>query len=154
MGISLIKGSSSFDTKTPSRAIGAPCSPCSYSKDKINYGKIEFHPYKDIEQIKERLCKLESANSQQPRADKYKIESSIQVGKNLVLIIVYKNCTNYEGKKVLVYKDISQDRLMEINNRLIDPHFSDNPNFVSPVARFEPTDKGIMMAFKFAKEIL
>jgi len=61
--------------------------------------------------------------------------------KNYLLIdIMYPNCTNYEGRKLLLYKGITWKDLEE--QKTIDPHFSDNKKFYSPMARFEPTIDG------------
>jgi hypothetical protein len=35
--------------------------------------------------------------------------------------------------------------------KIIDPHFSDNKNFYSPIARFVPTDDGWRMAEAFCE---
>jgi hypothetical protein len=75
-----------------------------------------------------------------PRADNYKILKYKEIGDNLILIIKYLDCTNYEGKKILVFKNVSLKKIM--NQGLIDPHFSENKNYYSPFARFEPTKKG------------
>lgn len=57
-----------------------------------------------------------------------------------VLMIRYPDCTNYEGKKILVFLDASIAKVRK--QRLVDPHFSNNKDYLSPFARFEPTDAG------------
>jgi hypothetical protein len=70
----------------------------------------------------------------------------------LVVEINYPDCTNYEGNKVLVYEGIMlRDLLMQ---QLIDPHFSDNKKYRSPIARFEPTTRGWNMAKLFAETLM
>lgn len=133
--------------REPSKPIGAP------SSDGLKVGKAFFHPYDDIEEIKKRLDKLEKTNRKNPRADKYEIEKAISVGRELVLVVKYPNCKNYEGRKILVYKNMSVEKLLQINNNLIDPHFTDNKSFVSPIARFEPTEEGLRYACIFANSI-
>jgi hypothetical protein len=141
---------------TPSPHFGGfkPSKPLGGFHDDTQVGHAAFHPYHDIEDIKERLKKLEKAEKRMPIANKYVISKSIQVGKHLVLLLVYPNCTNHEGKKILVFKNINLKDLLERNNKLIDPHFIDNPNFVSPFCRFDPTEEGLECAIQFAKQIL
>jgi hypothetical protein len=70
----------------------------------------------------------------------------------LVVEINYPDCTNYEGNKVLIYEGIMlRDLLMQ---QLIDPHFSDNKKYKSPIARFEPTQRGWNMAKLFAESLM
>jgi hypothetical protein len=65
----------------------------------------------------------------------------------MVVKVNYPNCVNYEGDKVLVFKDVSEDVLR--NSKTLDPHFCDNCK-TSPVARFEPTERGLNWARDFA----
>ena len=57
----------------------------------------------------------------------------------LVIELQYPDCTNYEGRKILVFKASLKSLLAQ---KKIDPHFSENKDFISPIARFEPTDEG------------
>ena len=59
---------------------------------------------------------------------------------NLVVWLRYPDCFNYEGNKILVYLDTTWKQLKA--QRIIDPHFSSNKRFLSPFARFEPTEAG------------
>lgn len=54
-------------------------------------------------------------------------------------IIQYKNCTNYYGVKLLVYRGDVVEELKKLKN--IDPHFLD---FDSPIARFRPDEIDLM----------
>lgn len=55
-----------------------------------------------------------------------------------VVEVQYPDCTNYEGRKVLVY----QARLAAILAlTIMDPHFCDDGH-LAPFARFEPTARG------------
>jgi len=62
----------------------------------------------------------------------------------LAVRIRYPDATNYEGVKVLVYRDTTLAQLKE--QKTIDPHFSESTRFKSPFARFEPTKVGWEMA--------
>jgi len=81
-----------------------------------------------------------------PDPSNYEIIKSLQINENLVILIKYPDCNNYEGKKVLLYKNISLNKL--ITQKQIDPHFSENKKFKSPIARFEPTTRGWLLAIK------
>lgn len=62
-----------------------------------------------------------------------------------VAVIRYHDCTNYEGRKVLVYDSTARfHELMKTG--AVDPHFDDKS--YSPVARFEPTERGIQLALQ------
>ena len=75
-----------------------------------------------------------------PNPDNYTIEDDYETISGCVLLIKYHDCTNYEGNKVLLFRNTTIDEIKE--QTLIDPHFSENTEFISPFARFEPTDKG------------
>lgn len=86
-----------------------------------------------------------------PNPSRYKILKEETVGSFLIVDIQYEDCKNYEGRKILVFKDVTFIDL--VNQKLIDPHFCDNDKFISPVARFEPTERGWEWAKLFAKNI-
>lgn len=50
----------------------------------------------------------------------------------LVIEVQYPDCNNYEGRKVLVFKATLKSLLAQ---KKIDPHFSENKDFISPIAR-------------------
>lgn len=75
-----------------------------------------------------------------PDPKNYTILKWIQYGNNVLVKIKYPDCTNYEGVKILLYEDTSIDILKAQGS--IDPHFSENSTFKSPIARFEPSKKG------------
>ncbi len=86
-----------------------------------------------------------------PNPKKYKILRSERIGRNLVVEIKYIGCTNYEGKKILLFEHLTVYQLTA--NKFIDPHFSEKKFQYSPFARFEPTERGWSMACLLAKEI-
>jgi len=79
-----------------------------------------------------------------PRPDNYTIKLFEQIGNHVIIQIQYHDCTNYEGLKILVFENCTIKNLTD--QKLIDPHFSEDKRFFSPVARFEPTPKGWDMA--------
>ena len=51
----------------------------------------------------------------------------------------YPDCTNYEGRKILIFKGCSYHDI--VAQKELDPHFSDSKK-LSPFMRIEPTEKG------------
>jgi len=90
---------------------------------------------------------------QAPDPARFEILQTKQVGSSLVARVSYSDCTNYEGIKIMVYEHTWD---AEFRTRsVLDPHFRGfNPGHPSPVARFEPTDRGWIMACAFVREIL
>ena len=78
-----------------------------------------------------------------PNPNNYKIIKHEQIGKYLIIEVKYLDCTNYEGYKIMLYECTYDDILKQVS---IDPHFSNNPEYFSPIARFEPTKRGWEMA--------
>lgn len=80
-----------------------------------------------------------------PKPDNYQIIQSWKIGKFTIIQLKYPDCTNYEGIKILVFKASLLDI---INQKKIDPHFSDNKTYISPIARFAPTHTGLQDGIK------
>lgn len=74
-----------------------------------------------------------------------------EIGRFLIVQIRYPACTTYEGVKILVYEDVSISELLA--QKKIDPHFSENETYKSPIARFVPLAKGWEMAQKLCKAL-
>lgn len=72
-------------------------------------------------------------------------------GHYLLVKINYPDCKNHEGNKILLFENCSMDELLK--QKKIDPHFSDNKKLHSPIARFEPTNKGWDMAVVLIKSL-
>lgn len=81
-----------------------------------------------------------------PDPKNYSIIKHEELGKYLLIMINYPDCSNYEGNKILLFKGIKLKDLKK--QKMIDPHFSDNDKYWSPVARFEPTELGWNMALQ------
>lgn len=82
-----------------------------------------------------------------PNPSNYEIIDYKEFDNFLAIRIRYLDCTNYEGQKILVYQGIKVIDLW--NQKTIDPHFSENQEYHSPIARFLPTNEGWQMALKF-----
>jgi len=85
-----------------------------------------------------------------PDPSNFKIDYYVESESHFVVCIIYPDCTNYEGKKIMVYKGKITDLIKQKN---IDPHFSENKKYMSPIARFEPTETGLQHAIKFLQVI-
>jgi hypothetical protein len=97
------------------------------------------------------VCKPLSGGPDNPIPDprNYEILDTITHGYFLILVVKYPECTNYEGKKVLMFYAVGQEELEKRGQ--LDPHFTNS--MYSPIARFVPTNIGIQMALKLAKEL-
>ena len=85
------------------------------------------------------------SNSVNPDPSNYTILNFEVVNGFLIIFIKYHDCTNYEGVKILLFNnDVTIEKLK--SQRKIDPHFSENKNYYSPIARFEPTEEGFGIA--------
>ena len=84
-----------------------------------------------------------------PDPNNYDIIYAKQIKNFLLIQIHYPDCINYEGIKILIYKDITLSDLKKQDS--IDPHFSRNKRFKSPIARFVPSVEGLKMAISFCK---
>lgn len=96
-------------------------------------------------------CSTTQIPNTNPNPDNWKILEHKQFDEYLVVEIRYPDCTNYEGVKILVYKDMDLKTLRK--QKKIDPHFSENKDFKSPIARFEPTEDGWFMACFFCENM-
>lgn len=75
----------------------------------------------------------------------------------VVLLVRYVDCTNFEGKKVIVYHSSSAEKIkLLIKNKkfstsFLDPHF--RKRGLSPIARFAPTIEGVQLALTLAESL-
>ena len=77
-----------------------------------------------------------------PNPRNFEIERYMEKFPYTLVKIKYPDCNNYEGKKILLY-NCSFEQLKKQGNEVgLDPHFSNNKKYVSPIARFEPTEFG------------
>ena len=84
-----------------------------------------------------------------PDPEIFRIEEEMQMGDYLIAVIAYPNCTNFEGKKIIVFEDTT---IEELNNmKIIDPHFLEQNKVI---ARFIPTPRGRLYAMKFVDSLI
>lgn len=96
--------------------------------------------YDRVKYVDREVTKIVKVPLPNPDPKNFKIIKSNKIGTYLVVMVNYPDCTNYEGNKILIYYNCSIDDLLKQGS--IDPHFSENKKFFSPIARFEPTDRG------------
>lgn len=109
--------------------------------------------YDRTERVVERIVYKDAPrdNVKLPNPDpaRYVVINHVQIGTTLIVKIKYIDCVNYEGVKILLYKNTELSNLLK--QKMIDPHFSENKKYLSPFARFEPTYNGWNAAVKLAK---
>ena len=81
-----------------------------------------------------------------PDPSRWTLLSIVRLPKAYIMKVQYKDCTNFEGRKIMVY----QGKYKETPDTL-DPHFSDTGH--SPIARFRPNEEGWKMAIDFARTL-
>jgi len=130
MGISLFRVSSNvWDTNTVSRS-------------NSGYGPPAVS---SLETIK----KMADPN---PDPEVFEIIEEFDYENASVFFVNYKNCTNYEGNKVLVFSKGSKEVLKDIirDGSVLDPHFLEGSALI---ARFAPTDDGLLYARELADKL-
>ena len=86
-----------------------------------------------------------------PSPENYTILRHLNINRFLIIELKYDDFSNYEGRKILVFENITLEELTD--QKYIDPHFSENKDFHSPIIRLEPTDRGWEMAKTFCNTI-
>ena len=82
-----------------------------------------------------------------PNPNNFKILQESYSNGYLILWVEYPNCTNFEGKKILVYKNFDSSKtLLFFNRGELDPHFSKSGG--SPIARFKPCNDSLELIQK------
>lgn len=84
-----------------------------------------------------------------PDPSKFTIEKLQTEGDYIIVLAWYHGCTNFEGRKVLVYYGTTESIIRSKTS--LDPHFCDDRRCLSPIARFEPTIRGWKAAVLFAQ---
>jgi hypothetical protein len=96
-----------------------------------------------------KRCRMGPCNPQAlaPNPLNFKFTRVMQVGGHTVAEIRYPDCKNYEGLKVLLFKETDAAQLMKREH--IDPHFGHTLN--APFARFTPAAGGWDAAVRLAR---
>lgn len=101
---------------------------------------------KKVEQLTAQLEEMKKLPNPDPK--NFKFKRILVLGEYVLVWLNYPDCINYEGDKILVFQSMGLEDVM--NMEVVDPHFCDGDHS-SPVARFEPTDRGWKMAATFVK---
>lgn len=128
--------------------------PIIYFLNNTCMGVFKMFSTSSFERCRDRRVYADTPAAQElpnPNPNNYKILHHEQVGDVLVIEINYPDCKNYEGNKILVFLYCTLDKLQK--QKKIDPHFSNNPQFHSPFARFEPTPSGWQAALIIANTL-
>jgi len=93
-----------------------------------------------------RSHRSEGEQSQGPDPSNWVMVRSISMKPFLIVEVLYPDCKNYEGKKIMVFNTT----LSELRGQLkIDPHFGQENNMIYPIARFQPTEEGWNDAYNY-----
>jgi hypothetical protein len=108
-------------------------------------------PKRNSASIYDKPCPVnKDKKSPNPNPENFEVKAIEKIGDFYLITIFYPDCTTFEGMKILVYYKIDIKKLLL--QKSLDPHFSMNKKFISPVARFEPTRRGIEMAISFCQK--
>jgi len=80
-----------------------------------------------------------------PSPKHWSLEKLFLFSNAYIIVANYKDCTNFEGDKIMVFKGKYKPRAE------LDPHFSYDED--SPIARFKPTKEGLKLAIQLANEL-
>lgn len=109
--------------------------------------EFEDAPKNSTSQTPRFIYSEEKGRDNNPNPKNWEIIRYEEINGWLIVYIRYPDCINYEGYKILVYKNCTFDKL--ISQKYIDPHFSNEKLLFHPFARFEPTPEGWAMAVGF-----
>jgi len=97
-----------------------------------------------IREIAKDIIKISSdvkITNPNPDPENFTISREWFVGNFTLVLANYPNCPSFDGDKLLVF-----DGHHDFSNvTLLDPHFCEGGH-LSPIARFKPTTRGIMLA--------
>lgn len=84
-----------------------------------------------------------------PDPKNFKIIKEEKINDLTIVEVVYPDCTNFEGKKLMAYRNDDWaifKRYLFNKKEGLDPHFCNKEDTISPVARFIPTEEGWFLA--------
>ena len=87
----------------------------------------------------------ETPAANQPDPARFTVEAVFQCPHAHAIKVRYHGCTTYEGLKIMVLRGTFNPHAVRR-----DPHFADSPE--SPIARFQPTQAGWVMAMRTAAQ--
>lgn len=130
-----------FSDSPPARSPGFSDQKFSDTSAIASYGTVGGH---------ENLRVVPPFRDGNPNKYRYDILKTQTIGQVVVVEIHYLDCFSWSGRKICVYDNAQ--KFQDLHQKdCIDPHFLEN-NY-SPVARFEPTQRGWQMAIKLANAL-
>ncbi len=96
-------------------------------------------------ELKAQVELMKKEFSKNPNPLEFEVVKTEVHGGYIIIEATYTGCTNFEGKKLMVFECSPLDLFKQ---RGMDPHFNDKEGYHSPIARFEPTVKGWILARK------
>ncbi len=103
-----------------------------------------------IEKVVEVVRSEQPSPPANPNPRNFKLLKVEEVGKFIIAMVQYPDCDNYEGVKILVFHNLSQEQLL--NATFLDPHFCNGSHY-APIARFRPGPDGMECARLFCKAV-
>lgn len=76
-----------------------------------------------------------------PNPLKFKVLAYSLFPPYLIVLVEYVGCTNFEGKKIMIYKNVFLTEILHAKS--LDPHFQDQR--FSPIVRLSPGEEGWQM---------
>lgn len=87
----------------------------------------------------------------EPQAHRFELIKVEQVGLNVVALVRYPDASEFDGAKVLLYRNEAVARIEAAP--MLDPHFLMASAHPKPFARFEPTEEGLRAALLMAEAL-
>lgn len=80
-----------------------------------------------------------------PNPENFTIERVQRAGSYVCALVHYPDATNFEGRKVIVFNDTTEEDVT--GTEVLDPHFAEDGNII---ARFRPDEEGWQDALSYA----
>ncbi|USN13938.1 hypothetical protein PAPPERLAPAPP_02650 [Brevundimonas phage vB_BpoS-Papperlapapp] len=85
-----------------------------------------------------------------PVATNFRLIQQLRVGAFVLVEVQYPDASNYEGRKIMLFQADCFEAVVARNRGVVDPHFSESVDFLSPIARFRPNAAGWAMGLRCA----
>jgi hypothetical protein len=112
-----------------------------FSRSLSTMGSIMSRRYSHLRPAEGRSQLVTAPN---PDPENFRIERVLQTGKLLGAMVLYPDCENFEGRKLMVFEGLDEEELRERTS--LDPHFTEEGEII---ARFKPDEQGWQDAVSF-----
>jgi hypothetical protein len=99
------------------------------------------------QQLAQLQEKYDEVYPHNPDPRHFQIIAHTTIGRLTMISVVYPNCTNFKGNKILIYLD-TPIKILE-RSKVLDPHFAEDG--VAPIIRLVPTPAGWRMGLEICK---